>query len=418
MRACRLSLSHWLALCLVFALPTMISACSPAAEPSAPVLIGGVPFVSAAEGSTIEHPSLMFQHPRSRAAHMMALRYYRPEAKTWDDYLKATDEKKGPLREKWGEAKGLDELRVLVSAGNPVIVVTASTPYAHELYPVFEMLLRAGAEFGVKLKDLDSQDYSSRILGRMVGLDVQRKIGEAKQENVQVYGKPPQGAPLMNPLHEIATRCARVVVGLDPARRVVIVHDPEFGPASEVPFDDFEVMWSAADHMYCVLAPKGGARPSVTATSAYPPRTPDQRAAECYLYGYSLAATGKAAEADERYRAGLSLDGLSAGYRFLFLQERGFLAYRRRQWEEAVSLLRQATEQVPQAPGPWFWMAQICRETGAAGGKSAADEFQRTAEKLAGDEAGLRAGMQAFPDNLNLATYAPLITLTPGPPPE
>jgi len=400
MNACHRSLSHWFALCLLSALPTLVFADAPPGERPAQVLIGGVPFISIAEGSALEAWG-QFWTPSSRAAHMMAFRYCQPEAKTWDDYRKATDEQKGSLQEKCGNAKGLDDLRALLSAGNPVIVVTASTPYAHELYYTFEMLLRAGAQLGVKLQDLDAKDYSSRILGRMVGLDVQRKIGERIP---------------MNPLHELATRCERVVVGLDPTRRVVIVHDPAFGPAWEVPYDDFERMWSAADRMYCVRAPKDGARPSVTAASAYLPRTPDQRATECYLYGYSLAATGKAAEADERYRAGLSLEGLSAGYRFILLQERGFLAYRRKRGEEAVALLRQATEQIPQAPGPWFLMAQICRETGAAGGKSAADEFQRTADKLAGDQAGLQAGSKAFPDNL--VSSAPSMSLIPGPAPK
>ena len=400
MRVCSRFLSHWFALCLFSALPTVLSADVPPAEPPARVLIGGVPFISITEGNALE-ASGTFWTPSSRAAHMMVLRYYRPEAKTWDDYHKATDEQSGTLREESGDAKGLEELRALLSAGNPVIVVTASTPYAHELYYTFELLLGAGARLGVNLRDLDAKDYSSRILGRMVGLDVQRKIGE----NIP-----------MNPLHELATRCERVAVGLDPTRRVVIVHDPAFGPAWEVPYDDFERMWSAAGRMYCVLAPKDGAPPSVAATPAYPPRTPDQQAAECYLYGYSLAATGKAAEAEERYRAGLSLEGLSPGYRFLFLQERGYLAYRQKRSEEAVSLLREATEQIPQAPGPWFLMARICRETGAAGGKSAADEFQRKAEKLAGDEEGMRVGLKAFPDNL--PSHAPLITLIPGPPPK
>ena len=424
MYACRRSVSHWLALCLFCALPTVLFADVPPAEPPARVLVLGVPFISVAEGCAIEHPSLTFEHPSSRAARMMALRFHRPDAKTWDDYLKATDKQSGPLREERGNAKSLDDLSASLSAGNPVIVVTASTPYAHALYSVFEMLISAGAKYGVKLKDLDSKDYSSRILGRMVGLDVHRKISETKLENAKTYGKTgsgpdgksPQEALRMNPIHEIATRCARVMVGLDPARRVVIVHDPVFGPAWEVPYDDFETMWSAADRMYSVLVPKDGSRPSVVATSAYPQRTPDQQAAECYVYGYSLAATGKAVEADERYQAGLNIKGLSAGYRFIFLQERGYLAHRRKQSEEAVSLLREGTEQIPQAPGPWFLMARICRETGAAGGKSAAKEFQSTAEKLAGDQAGLQVGLKAFPDNL--VSYAPLITLIPGPPPK
>jgi hypothetical protein len=192
MYPCHRSLSHWLALCLFSALPTLVFA----DEPPARALIGGVPFVSMKEGCAIEHPSLMFQHPSSRAAHMMALRYHRPQAKTWEDYRKATDEQKGPLREKWGDAKSLDELRALLAAGNPVIVVTTRTPYAHDLYGVFEMALAAGAQMGVNLEDLDSQDYSSRILGRMVGLDVQRKIEETALVGAR-----------MNPLHEIATRC-------------------------------------------------------------------------------------------------------------------------------------------------------------------------------------------------------------------
>jgi tetratricopeptide (TPR) repeat protein len=370
------------------------------ADPPAQLLVRGVPFVSIAEANALDAWVTAWT-PSARAAHMMVLRYYRPEAKTAEDYMKATDEQEGPLQEEWEDAKGLDEVRALLSAGKPVIVVTAITPYAHELYSMFEMLLASGAQMGVNLRELDSRDYSSRILGHMVGLDAQRKIGKAIP---------------MNPLHELAIRCERVVVGVDPARRVVIVHDASFGPSWEVPYDDFEVMWSAADHMYCVLAPKDGAQSPVTASSAYPARTPDQQAAEHFLYGYSLAATGKAAEAGERYRAGLSLEGLSRGYRFLFLQERSFLAYRQGKWEEAVSLLRQATEEIPQAPGPWVRMAQICRDTGVAGGKTAGDEFQKKADELAADEAGMEAGAKAFPENL--PSPVPLIRMIPGPPPE
>lgn len=405
-----------LALYLFAALAPVVFADSPPVAP-AQVLIGGVPFISIAEGCAIEHPSLLFWHPSARAAHMMVLRYNRANAKTWEDYVKDTDEATGALREKVGEARDLEELGALLSAGNPVVVITASTPYAHSLYGVFEMLLAAGAEYGgVKLQDLDARDYSSRLLGRMVGLDVHRKIAETEMQGFTVYGGPVEGAPRMNPLHEIATRCSRVVVGLDPVRRVVIVHDPVFGPAWEVPYDDFERMWSAADRMYSVLEWKDGTRPSAAPMSAYPPRTPDQRAAEEYLYGYSLAATGRTAEADERYRAGLSIEDLSVGYRFLFLQERGYLAYRRHNPEEAVSLLRQATEQIPQAPVPWQLMAEICGKTGAAGGKPAANEFKGKADKLWADQAGLRAGLELFPDNL--VSSSPLIAIFPQLPPD
>jgi len=412
MNASRRFSCHCLALYLFAALATVVFADPPPVDP-AQVLIGGVPFISIAEGCAIEHPSLLMWHPSARAAHMMALRYNQADAKTWEDYLKATDDRAGALREKEGEARDLEELGALLSAGNPVVVVTASTPYAHSLYGVFEMLLAAGGEYGgMKLQDLDARDYSSQLLGRMVGLDVHRKMAETKMESVTVYGGPAEGAARMNPLHEIAMRCSRVVVGLDPVRRVVIVHDPVFGPAWEVPYNDFERMWSAADRMYSVLERKDGTRSSAATTSAYPPRTPDQRAAEEYLYGYSLAATGKTTEADERYRAGLSIEDLSVGYRFLFLQERGYLAYRRGDPEEAVSLLRQATEQIPQAPVPWQLMAEICGKTGAAGGKPAANEFEGKADKLWADQAGLRAGLELFPDNL--VSSWPLIAVVPS----
>jgi len=393
------SLTQWLAVCLLSALPIAAFADRPPAEPPARVLIEGVPFVSI--GDPCAKP-LAANNPSAAAAYMMVFRYYRPEAKTFRDYFEAADAQKGSLREEWKSAKSLNQLRELVSSGNPVIIVTARTPYAHELYAMFVMFLGAGADLGgVKLRDLDAKDYSSRLLGRMVSLEVLRKIAKAGP---------------MNPLDEWVTQCSRVVVGLDPARRVVILHDPEFGPAWETSYDDFEKMWSAADRRYCLLTPKDGSRPTAASAPAYPPRTANQRAAECYLYGYSLAATGKPAEADERYRAGLGLEGLSAGYRFILLQERGYLAYRQKRNEEAIALLRQATEQIPQAPGPWFLMANICRETGAAGGKTAAAEFQKTAEKLAGDQIGLQTGLKAFPDNL--FSSVPLMTLIPGPSPK
>lgn len=54
---------------------------------------------------------------------------------------------------------------------------------------------------------------------------------------------------------ESVTAAARVVIGYDDERRVMIVHDPSFGPAWEIGYEDFENMWRYNEFIFlaCLL---------------------------------------------------------------------------------------------------------------------------------------------------------------------
>lgn len=388
------------------------------------ILLPGVPFISVGEAARLDYPQLATQSLYLRATEMMSLRYHQPQARGWDDYQAATDGAKGSFMVKADRANGVGDLRQFLLRGHPVVVLTARTPYAHDLYGLFDAMSSTIEPSEKAARDMlrqlrasplarslhrlrreervDELDHASGLLGKMVSLDFQRKIGQV------LALKPP-----MNPLHENAVAAARVVVGVDDVRKLVIMHDAAFGPAWEVPFDEFEIMWAAAERWYSVLSPKEGLRVDRTSAPGYPARTSDQRAAQEYFYAYSLAAIGRRDEAEKQYRAILARPELSRGYRYLVLLDAAYLSQRKRQHEEAVSLLRQAAEQIPQAPVPWVMMAEICKETGVAGGGEAAAAHKKKADSLWKDQVGLREGLKAFPD---LPSRYPLISLVPGPP--
>jgi len=141
----------------------------------------------------------------------------------------------------------------------------------------------------------------SGVLGRWSHLDTLRTWGD-RLGTKGVAGERPPEHP--------------VVIGYDDDRKVVILHDPSFGPAWEVGYDDFEMMWALFDHFYVVMYPPDFAKRArhalglATVRGAYgwSPRGGELRVRLCLWPPWAGSPTPK-----ERLAAGLGAPDILRG---------------------------------------------------------------------------------------------------------
>ena len=195
-----------------------------------------------------------------------------------------------------------------MARGIPIVVNLAMTPAAHPAEPNAAALatligsgeLRAGSNLTQQQWEHAQQlltqyaGISSGVLGKMADLDTLRRWGDLLGQKIW---------------QESVLLTSRVVVGYDDERKVVVLHDPSFGPAWEVSYGDFEKMWGLFDHASMLMYPPDYAKvlASRSAVPSYAQRTAAQRAAESFVFGYALASTGRLAEAKVRLNAGLAV---------------------------------------------------------------------------------------------------------------
>ena len=168
----------------------------------------------------------------------------------------------------------------------------------------------------------------------------------------------------------------RVVIGYDDERRVVTMHDPSFGPAWELSYDDFLTAWTATGASYITAIPHDST--TRAAATAYPERTVAQRAAEHLVFGVALQAVGRLDDAQRRLRAGLALPGLSRGYEHLLHLELAEVLWQSEDFEGARVSIDQATRLLPEHWRVWAVWAGIWRGMRVHGGAPAAAKERET----------------------------------------
>jgi tetratricopeptide (TPR) repeat protein len=189
-----------------------------------------------------------------------------------------------------------------------------------------------------------------------------------------------QGAPVTN---ESMVMASRVVIGYDDARRVLILHDPTFGPAWEVGYDDFWKMWNFLGEPFYIasyppnylqiLAKKGPATPYL--------RSSDNEAAVHYVYGYAWQSIGQPAAAEKEFRQGLALSGVGTAYDHLLNMELAVALKALGRPTEALPHARRATELMPQHSRAWDVLANIL-STGGGGTAEAKKEAAEAEERM------------------------------------
>ncbi|MGH7275139.1 MAG: hypothetical protein ACREIQ_11870, partial [Nitrospiria bacterium] len=194
-------------------------------EPQIPpsrALISGVPYISFREAERQDYPDKNILNPSFTASLEMVLKYWGLDS--WADLKKKQAE--GPQDWVGGlrQAASLIEVKRFIARGIPVMVSPAMTPFAHPPSPV--MASQAVALGGVKLKE---RGPYSGVLGRMVSLDSFRQIQEFL---LKKYKNP-------DLIWESLLLSNRVIIGYNDERNVITLHDPSFGPAWELSYDDF-----------------------------------------------------------------------------------------------------------------------------------------------------------------------------------
>ena len=303
-------------------------------------LIPGVPFVGWHQARRLEFPDSDITNSSRPAAILMLHKYWADEPER-----SAPPEGLPPEPEGWraegGEARSIDDLKAPIDECLPILVSPGLTPIGH---PV--------AFVGIAV-------FQDQRFGPHSGV----------LDTIVPYHMLFPPAPHLPPggwLRESVFMADRVVIGYDDDREVLLLHDPKFGPAWEITYADFDKMWEPIGRRYGVVYPPDAAARLASRPPAEPyrPRTTEERAAEHFVFGYAHACAGQVTAARQHFRQGLALPGLDAGYRHLFLVELALLSAVGGDHPQAISMLEQALDLVPDHHRPWEGLAQLYRGHG------------------------------------------------------
>jgi tetratricopeptide (TPR) repeat protein len=325
------------------------------------VVIPSVPFVSWNDAAHLEFQDKDFLNPSTAAAFATILKFWEQDLDLLKAHVKAFPRESGGWAiTETGSAKSLADLKPLLARGLPVVVYTAITPFAHPVNPTAAAF---GAMKKVKLKEPGPQ---SRILPLMTPFETFRSLDEAQ-------------------LHpwETLYDTARVLIGYDDTRRLVTLHDASFGPAWQIAYDEFDVMWAARGRGFMVARPNDASK-KASVSSDYPARTVDQLAATHWVMGSALAAAGRQNDAEAEIKKGLSLADIGKGYQHVLLFELAVQRYARGDIGEAINRSEAAAELVPQDPRPWILLAQAYGQGTPSRYRNAqrAEDAQKRAEEV------------------------------------
>ena len=299
-------------------------------------LITGVPFIGVEEAMRWDYPDNEIVHPSSPASMGMILSYWGMDP---TQMFEEEEEPEIEFENEGGQGNSLHVLKPFIVRGIPILIgPMALTPYAH---PVIHM----GAE--MTGNEFENRGPFSGALGRMLPLD---------EFNESSLPKLP-GVTMM----ESVFMSNRVVIGYDDDREILILHDPTFGPAWEVRYDDFEAMWEPTDRNFSVPIPHNHQEIISDRSSAisYSERLPDDEAAVQFVFGYASSSSGRVEEAEVHLRKGLATPGIGKGFQFLFLNELAVHYAATGRTDEAIVAAEKASNLFPKQHATWHLLARL-----------------------------------------------------------
>lgn len=396
---------------------------------AAKVLIAGVPYVGWGEAAKLDYPNKDILNPAAIAVEMMQQKFWGLEPTRLNLF--------GPrvfVRAEWlaGDGsigQGLEDLKRPVARGIPVYVQLTLTPYANPV-SVAARMDRQLANWGksrdaqgsvqVSLEEVQqlteltykkpkAGEASSGALGEMTSLETLRRIGVSRGSSRDQHGKTSSAEYIH--LRESLYTSPRLLIGYDDERRVMIMHDPSFGPALEIGYDDFDTMWRHKGRIYDSATPAGfesilAKRPSAT---PYPPRTADMQAALHFVTGYALAQIGRTGEAVEAFEKGLALPHIGPGYRYMLVFEAAHIHIAEHRPDAAAAALRLATDAIPQALDAWGMLAKLYRQHALLpDADRLAIETETRFKRTVGDRAAMATFVNAVPRDFYVEGLAQL----------
>lgn len=358
------------------------------AAPPSKALIPGVPYLGFAEAARIPCRDKDITNPSMTASLGMLLQHRGMSLKI----LEEKDPDSVPV--KLVVDGNLEGIKAQVARNVPVYVFQAITPFAHFVNPPVAMMLTFSDS--KLLKEIDAADLSTSILGRMAPYETFLKIQkELKMET------------LWHVVREVVYAASRVVIGYDDERKVVILHDPTYGPAFEVSYDDFDALWKPCGRSFSYIEPEPGSAPPAP-TSTYRERTAGERAAQCFLYGYASSCLGNITQADEWLTRGLEIPGVDKGYQHLLLLEQASLRHHQNRFDEAIEAAQRANELTGNNPLTWLVLAHVYQDRRQKGDDSRAKDAQKKAEGLQKNRKAFEALGRFLPNHFWIPLVAPV----------
>ena len=242
----------------------------------------------------------------------------------------------------WREGSTIDDLKLLLASRIPILVApTGLTPFAH---PSGTWMYQMGI-----VEPPAAYTQTEATSGNLSGMFLPLK---AFRES--------EGRPNISVDEHWS---AKVVVGYDEGRSIIVLHDPTFGPYWEVSYDDFEAMWEVGDRQHFVMHPPDP-RDFLTKQSLdieRISRTSGHEATERYVFGYALSSIGRNEEAETQLRRGLEITDPGEGCRFLILCELSVVRFKRGDQAEAIALAKEASRLLPEHHASWYLLANLYR---------------------------------------------------------
>jgi hypothetical protein len=345
-----------------------------------------VPFISWRESAQYKGEDSEIANPSIPATFSMLLEFWGKDRKLLDraDFDPESSGFKVIAGNKDNKTWTTNDVKSSLARGIPVLVSLPLTPMAHPLYSTFEFMVKLNQKIGVELKDEGRP--RSNALGRMLSLEEMQKIKEHLGTS---------------PIQESVVMASRLVIGYDDDKKTFMVHDPSFGPVFELSYTDFDGMWAAVDRSYVTFFPDDLSQGKTYGRSAtaYPTRTPDEKAATHFVYGYALDCLGRLDEGKEHFEKGLSIPMISKGYRFLLLFELALNLGERNDIPGAIEAAEKAKAILPEHQLPWGFLSQLYTISPDKGNRKKAKEAGKKAKTLEADEEAAKIVADTLPSD-------------------
>ena len=155
-------------------------------------------------------------------------------------------------------------------------------------------------------------------------------------------------------------------------------------------------MWAASNNSFILQHPADyeEKRPSQAATSEYRPHSPNEKAAYCFIYGYTLARLEQPGKAVKMLKKGLKVPDIGPGYEHMLWFELARVYGWDGKINEARSAANKAIEMLPEHFRPWRYMAALYNYEGR---KTKAEEAESKAAGLQSDPDALQTVMDVLP---------------------
>lgn len=329
------------------------------------VYIEGVPFVGYHEVRDAKFPNSEILNPSFTAVAQMMYGYW------GGDFVEdAREEKERPgWTSSGGEQAALADLKALLARGIPVEVAPSTTPHAHRLYLTPKVC-------GIfKPVPFTRPHPATGALGEMIPLEAVEQL---------------RAGSCGIGLNDSVILAAKLLIGYDDERQVLVMHDPSLGPNLELGYEEFERRWLATEARFWARHPETIPTEPPGRVGTVRARTVDDDAAVALFRAYGLEIIGDYQQAERVLREALAVEGLGKARRHQLLLELAVSLNETGRCAEAIEAARDANAEFDDYAIAHRVLAFLLACSDGRAAKKEAKRENARAEKLCGAEAQRR----------------------------